>query len=195
MLSKLIAGIFTAALILIGGLLAFSFLPLTGNYTVKIVQSGSMEPEIKTGALVVVKPASDYAVGDVITFTFSARDEIPTTHRIVAERAVSGVMQYTVKGDANEEADPKEVLEKDVIGKVIFSVPYLGFLLDFARKPLGFTLLIVVPAGAIIIEEALKIWTEISALRRKKVLRQAQDLQKGKERSDTDVDPHNVSQT
>src|SRR3989338_8215020 len=57
-------------------------LPIKGNIEIKIVKSGSMEPAIKTGSIVVIKPASLYGVGDVITFGEDSRTTYPTTHRI-----------------------------------------------------------------------------------------------------------------
>ncbi len=43
------------------------------------------------------------------------------------------------------------------MGKVIFHIPYMGRLLDLAKTPLGFAMLIVVPAGLVIVDEVLKI--------------------------------------
>lgn len=164
---KILYWAFIALLVAFGGLLAASYVGV-GGLSIKIVQSGSMEPAIKTGAIVVVAPVDDYKVGDVITFNFSRTDQIPTTHRIIDEKVVSGQMRYITKGDANEESDPREVLERNVLGKVFLDVPYLGYLLDFARKPLGFGLLIGVPAAYIVLEEVLKIVHEVNAVRRQK---------------------------
>lgn len=158
---------FILILIAFGGLLAASYVGL-GGVEVKIVQSGSMEPAIKTGAVVVVVPQSDYKVGDIITFNFNITDQIPTTHRVTEERIVGGSTRYITKGDANEDIDPREISERNVIGKVVLDIPYLGYLLDFARKPLGFGLLIGVPAAYIVLEESLKIVSEVRASRKRK---------------------------
>lgn len=157
---------FIALLLVFGALLAASYIGI-GGISVKIVQSGSMEPAIKTGSIVVVKPVSDYQVDDVITFVFSPTDQIPTTHRIVEERIVGGASRYITKGDANEDRDPREVLERNVDGKVLFSIPFLGYLLDFARQPLGFGLLVGIPAAYVVFEEATKIVSEVRRTRRK----------------------------
>jgi len=149
-------------------LLTASLLPITGNYKIKIVLSGSMEPAIKTGSIVVIKPADLYKVGDIITFGKDTKKDIPTTHRIVETRAVAGEMFFVTKGDANNGADASEVKENAVAGKVLFSVPYAGYLIDFAKKPVGFILLITIPAGYIVFDEAQKIWKEIGKIRRKK---------------------------
>lgn len=148
--------VFIALVIGIAGLLLGTMLPIPQNIEIKIVKSGSMEPAISTGSLVVVKPVERYAVGDVITFGLDTKTAVPTTHRIIEIRG----SEFIVKGDANEEADQGPVQRSEVIGKVIFSLPYAGYVLDFARQPLGFTLLIAIPAGLVILEEMLTIANE-----------------------------------
>lgn len=123
----------------------------------KIVKSGSMEPEIPTGSLVVVKPAASYGKGDIITFGKDTKTDIPTTHRIIGINADGS---FVTKGDANEEQDANPAVRNEVIGKVIFSIPGAGYVLDFARTKLGFTLLIGIPAGLVILEELLTIMRE-----------------------------------
>src|SRR3989344_4702559 len=101
-LSTIFYTVFIALVVGIAGLLLGSMLPIPGNIEVKIVKSGSMEPSISTGSLVVVRPHAAYAKGDVITFGKDTKTDIPTTHRIIDTK--DGPL-YIVKGDANEEAD------------------------------------------------------------------------------------------
>lgn len=163
-------GFFITMMLAIAGLLVASMLPIPGNIELKIVKSGSMEPTIPTGSLVIVKPSANYGVGDVITFGADTKTEIPTTHRIIEfETDENGRSVYRTKGDANEDADANAVSRGEVIGKVVFHVPYVGFVLDFARQPLGFALLIGVPAALVILEEVMTITKEVRmALRRRK---------------------------
>ena len=167
-LFKIGYGIFVAAIVLLGSLLLVSIIPVPGNIEVKIVQSGSMEPAIKTGALVVIKPSDEYRVDDVIMFGEDTKTKVPTTHRIVADEVRSGVFYYTTKGDANEDPDPQQVKQSEVIGKVLFSIPYLGYVLDFAKKPMGFILLIGVPATLVVFDEVANILRETRKLKMKK---------------------------
>ncbi len=155
--------LFTVALIAIGGLLLVSILPIPGNVEMKIVQSGSMEPYLPVGSLVIIKPALEYRAGDVVTFGPDTKTQVPTTHRIVEARSEAGAQVFTTKGDANEEADPEPVARQDIIGKVIAHVPVVGYLLDFARTPFGFALLVGVPALMVIVDEALTIFREVVA--------------------------------
>ena len=167
-LFKIGYGIFVAAVVVLGLLLLTSLIPIPGNIEVKIVQSGSMEPAIKTGALVVIKPSDEYRVDDVIMFGEDTKTKVPTTHRIVADEVRSGVFYYTTKGDANEDPDPQQVKQSEVIGKVLFSIPYLGYVLDFAKNPLGFSLLIGVPATLVVFDEVANILRETRKLEMKK---------------------------
>ncbi|MBI5405908.1 signal peptidase I [Candidatus Kaiserbacteria bacterium] len=160
--------VLVGAVLALGALLVVSLVPIPGNIEVKIVQSGSMEPTIKTGALTVVKPLGKYAVGDVIMFGPDTKTQVPTTHRIVSDEVRGGVFYYTTKGDANEDSDPQLVRQSEVIGKVLFSVPYLGYLLDFAKKPFGFVLLIGVPAVIVVFDEAQNIRREVRKMKRPK---------------------------
>ena len=162
------------------GLIAFAIaatvLPITGNYKILVVLSGSMEPAIKTGSVVIVKPASEYSVGDIITFGPVTKTKPPTTHRIVDVEVQAGSVVYVTKGDANEDSDGRSVAGKDVLGKILFSVPYFGYVIDFARKPLGFALIIGVPAAIIIGDEVRKIFVETrQIIRRKKVSAQSHE--------------------
>ena len=152
----------------IGLLLLATLLPIPGNLRVKIVKSGSMEPAIKTGGLVFIREASSYKMGDVITFGQDTKTQIPTTHRIIEESGEGASKTFTTMGDANDAPDPKEVGVGEIRGKVIFSLPYAGYILDFAKKPMGFLLLVGVPALIIIFEELIKIWKEIKKIRRRK---------------------------
>jgi len=136
-----------------------------------LFKSGSMEPAIKTGSVIVIKPGAEYKVGDIITFGKDDKKNIPTSHRINAVRMVQGKMLYTTKGDANNAPDTKEIAQNEIIGKVVFKMPYLGYVLDMAKKPIGFFLLIVIPALAIVYDEVVKIWKEVKRLKRRNLKR------------------------
>ena len=158
---KIIYYIFIAFIAAIVLLLLVSVFPITGNYKLFIVQSGSMEPAIKMGGIVMIKPADDYKIGDVISFGEVTKTKAPTTHRIYDIKVIEGEPYYITKGDANNAPDQKEISEREVIGKVLFSISYLGYAVDFAKKPLGFALIIIIPAAVIIFDEVKKIYAEI----------------------------------
>ena len=103
------------------------------------VSSGSMSPAIKTGSLVFVRPSGEYAVGDVITF--SLKENVYTTHRVHGIQEEDGAAVYVTKGDANEGVDTDPVTEEQIEGRVVFTLPYLGYVVAFLRTLPGFILI------------------------------------------------------
>lgn len=92
-----------------------------------IITSGSMEPNIKVGSLVVVSKQSNYNCNDIITYTL---DDLLITHRLISYED----NEWITKGDANNSIDPWQVRENQIIGKVIFHIPYLGYLLALIKN-------------------------------------------------------------
>lgn len=165
-LYKAVYALFILALVAVAGLFLATMLPIPGTIEIKIVKSGSMEPAIPTGSIVAIMPATTYALGDIVTFGRDTAREIPTTHRIVEVQG--GGVTFLTKGDANEEADPRPIVASEVIGKVWFAVPFVGYILDFARQPLGFTFMIGVPAAFIIVDELIRLVREIQRIYRRR---------------------------
>lgn len=133
-----------------------------------VVESGSMEPKIKTGSVVVDQTGPDYKVGDVITFRVAgSKDTI--THRIVGIKPDNqGAIFYQVKGDANAAPDTNLVAKDNVVGKVAFSIPYIGYLINYIKTPPGLALFIIIPAAILIYHELVNINSEIAKLRASK---------------------------
>ena len=174
--------LFVVAIMVIALLLLATMIPIPGNIQAKIVKSGSMEPTIKTGGLVIIALSDSYQIGDVITFGKDTKTQIPTTHRIIEITGSDSLQTFITKGDANDAPDPTKTKQSEVSGKVIFSLPYLGFVLDFARKPFGFILLIGVPALIIILDEIGKIVKEVKAIKRRKLNATENNQQKNQTR-------------
>lgn len=117
-----------------------------------VVLSGSMEPAYHVGSLVYVKSVDykDLQVGDPITYMIS-QDTI-VTHRIIEvliDEEDPDTIRYFTKGDANEVADGSSVHYKNIIGKPVFSIPWLGYVSNYIQNPPG--MYIAIAAGAILI--------------------------------------------
>ena len=149
--------------------LVISALPITGNYKFYVVRSGSMEPAIRTGSVVMVRPQSAYRIGDVITFSGVDRNRIPVTHRIHEIAVEKGDPVYITKGDANNAPDTREIHTRDIYGGVAYALPYIGYAVEAARKPYGFLALIIIPALLIVSDEVRKIWKEVKRMRASQV--------------------------
>ncbi|HAT74762.1 MAG TPA: signal peptidase I [Candidatus Moranbacteria bacterium] len=158
---KIIYYLVLAAIAVTALFLILSVVPIKGGYKTLVVLSGSMEPKIHTGSVVAIKAEKEYKIGDVITFGENTKTKTPTTHRIFEIKETDGMKSYITKGDANNAPDQKPVSEKEILGKVLFSVSYVGYAVAAAQKPIGFLLIVVVPAVIIIYEEAQNIKKEI----------------------------------
>lgn len=147
-------------LVAIAVLTISSVLGFPEKLQVFVVQSGSMEPAIRTGSIAIVEPVEEYSESDIITFTSASNPDNTITHRITGKEETDGEEVFTTQGDANESADTNPVNKESVIGKVIFSVPYIGYPVAFAKTEIGFILLIVIPATLIIYNEIIVIKKE-----------------------------------
>jgi len=166
--SRLLLG--TIVILLIGYVIANRFfkIDIVKPY---VVQSGSMEPAIKTASIVFSVTQKSYNPGDIVTFKQDGNKDNLITHRIAFKLYPNGVENppvYKTSGDANEEFDRWEVKQDDIVGKVAFSLPYLGYAVDFAKRPYGFLFLVIIPATIIIYEE-LKVLGRESFLFLKRV--------------------------
>lgn len=165
---KIIQNIFFALLLVIVFVLLAVQFNITGNLKLYIVKSGSMTPAIRTGSLVAVFPKDNYQIDDIITFGSIGENAVPTTHRIVEVLEKDNTVSYQTKGDANRTEDNFQVKPSEVIGEVRLAVPYFGYIIDTARQPWGFFLIVVLPALLIIVEEAGGILKEIKKIRNKR---------------------------
>ncbi|HHX10488.1 MAG TPA: signal peptidase I [Firmicutes bacterium] len=157
--TKSVTGLLTAvALLLVFFLLQSKVAgtePAIAGHKIYIVMSGSMEPALKVGSIVVVKPLDPEEIrpGDIITFR-SEHNSSVTTHRVNRVGAdENGLLFYTI-GDANEVEDPSPVEPRHLIGNVVLTVPYVGYLFAYARTPQGartlFGLAVLVVAGELV---------------------------------------------
>lgn len=117
----------------------FTLFPGTGSY---VVATQSMAPSIPAGSLVYVVGSGEYAVGDVVTFR---HDGDLVTHRVVEAEPD----HYVTKGDANDGRDAP-VPHDRIVGEVVFSVPLYGYFFAVASTPVGYVLLVVVPAALLV---------------------------------------------
>ena len=113
------------------------------------VLSGSMEPTYHTGALIYVKKVDPETIqkGQVITFLLD--EDTTATHRvvdIVPDEDDPSVLRFRTKGDANQAEDGELVHYKNVVGTPVFSIPYLGYVAEYIRRPPGIYALVAVVA-------------------------------------------------
>jgi signal peptidase I len=114
-----------AALALVVSLVVWSLLPLLAGWTPRVILSGSMEPRIHVGDIVVTRtvPGASVTKGQVITVKDPDHPEKTRTHRVL-RRASDGTI--VTRGDANPQADSSHISDDDVLGVGVVRVPFVG---------------------------------------------------------------------
>lgn len=158
---KAISVISTIFLVLVIALTAFLFIgKMNGGKTtlfgseIMVVLSGSMSPTFDTGSIVAVKPTKfeEIQKGDIVTFR--NEDDLTVTHRVVA---ISDG-KLTTRGDANNGDDSMPVTADRLIGKVQYSVPLIGYLIEFIRSKVGMLVFLGVPGIYLIVSQIWKLF-------------------------------------
>ena len=106
---------------------------IMGNEVYTVV-SGSMEPEISVGSLVVVEPkeGQDMEEGDIVAY---ASGGSVVTHRIVENHIIDGEM--ITKGDANPAEDAEPISYDNIIGEVTIHIPVIGAYMEIFASFIG----------------------------------------------------------
>jgi signal peptidase len=111
-------------LILILSTIAFgagflSFMPV-------VILTGSMEPLISPGDMIIIRRCyiEDITVGDIIEYKL---EDYKIVHRVIAIYKFQGDIKLITKGDANKKADRLPVSSDQFIGKLEYTIPYVGY--------------------------------------------------------------------
>ncbi|GGK00255.1 S26 family signal peptidase [Lentibacillus kapialis] len=138
--------------------------PSLFGYQFKSVLSGSMEPDIKTGSIIAVKETKDdyhFSKDDVITF--KTENDKTVTHRI--DQVRDNGQSYITKGDANDAADLDPVLQENIIGLYSgFTIPYLGYVMNFVNSNEVAALLLILPGIYLVIYSIFQIGRALRAI-------------------------------
>ena len=103
---------------------AITIVPVIFNYHPLVVLSGSMEPTYHVGSLIYYQEKENYELGEAITFKYN-NDLV--THRIVKVEDNNVITQ----GDSNSSPDLEPVSKSNIKGKVMLTIPYIGYYLKF----------------------------------------------------------------
>lgn len=149
-------------LVLLMAAALITFLGPRFGWRVDSVLSGSMEPKLKVGSLILSHPvdSGDVRIGDVITFISPSNGKL-TTHQVVAV-ANQGYVSFQTKGVANEDVDPFVIKAPSLVGKVYFNIPYVGYAAQFFKSRWSLFVMLFLPGLAIVSMEIRKIWRILS---------------------------------
>lgn len=121
------------------------------GYRFYIIMSGSMEPDIKTGDMIITKECNNYEIGDVIAFKDA---NFVTAHRIVEISTEDGEKIFKTKGDNNNTADRNLVKSQQIKGKIVNKIPKVGKAVLYLKTH---WIILVLLIGVIIIIYLVKI--------------------------------------
>lgn len=112
-------------------LVLFTALSFSGTFKSRVVLTGSMAPNINPGDIVITVPVKDRVLqkGDVVTYQarrFNGEGVGIFTHRIIGGDVSTG---FLVKGDNNPSPDIQKPKTADILGLVVFRIPFLGHLI------------------------------------------------------------------
>ena len=144
-----------AVIVLMGLYIVTSNFNVFSGYKSFLVQSGSMEPAVMTGDIIIIHSQDNYVKNDVITFHGS--DGRIVTHRIIEILQKDGKSFFSTKGDANRSEDEDSITQDKIIGKISLVIPKLGYLVAFSKSLPGLIILAIFPAALFIISELFKV--------------------------------------
>ena len=141
---SIVTAILTALVIILAilfvGVRLFGLKPYT-------VLSGSMEPAYHVGSLIYVKEVDPESLEVRDPVTFYLDGQTVATHRII-ELLPNGYIR--TQGDANDTPDDP-IHKSQVIGKPIFTVPYLGYLSAFLQTTVGKNVALIAIASLVLL--------------------------------------------
>ena len=128
--------------IILGLIVAFlAFVFISPDYDLYIVRSGSMEPAIAVGDMVLAGPVGTGGIKPGVIISYELGKNL-ITHRVLS---IDGNTLIT-KGDANKEPDSTPVRLSQVQSRYIFRIPFAGYVAGFLRTRPGWLLSIVLPS-------------------------------------------------
>ena len=115
----------------------FAPLKVGGKASYVMVNGISMEPKFHGGDLVIVKSASDYRVGDIVTYR-DPEMEVYVIHRIIdVEQG-----RFVIKGDNNAWIDTFHPTKDELVGKLWLHLPKLGQTVLWLRLPINMAFIV-----------------------------------------------------
>jgi signal peptidase len=142
------------------GIAMAATLPALFGYQGFAVLSGSMEPTIGTGDVVVVRkiPPLRAQVGDVVTFRSPDDQAKIITHRVRSVQATGDTVGFVTKGDANTGTERWSVPADGTIGRVSYRIPKLGYVTNRIGSRFGRFAFLILPALLLAALELRRIW-------------------------------------
>ncbi len=109
--------------------IAGNAVPMPFGVGAAVVLSGSMEPALSPGDLLIVAESDSYQVGDMVVYQDG---RMAVTHRIVSITD----SEVITRGDANNTED-SPIAPQQLKGKVVLAIPLVGYAINAIKTPIG----------------------------------------------------------
>lgn len=166
----------------------FSFMPimkaaLKSDYPLVVVTSGSMEPLISRGDLLVIEgkayediEAGDHTTlgGDIILYNadglgWSRSNNEPIIHRCVNKTEIDGIYYFTAFGDANSQEDPVLIPEDHILGVAKHIIPVVGWPKIWMSENNFFSTILLVGLAILLVVSVAKDYTKSEDEKKKEI--------------------------
>lgn len=131
------------------GYVIFNYVPFIAKYDHYVIVTGSMEPVIMTGDIVIVDSDVDpeeLTPGQIIAFKvdldLNGTDEI-VVHYLYSITDVDGVTIYKTKPEVSNQVDPWSLTIDDIVGTHVFTIQKIGPLILFVQSTIGKVVLVI----------------------------------------------------
>lgn len=170
--------------------LAGDSVPMPFGVGAAVVLSGSMEPALSAGDLLIVTEEDSYSVGDVVVYQDGSS---AITHRIVSMEEIevenpdsdSGESltewQFVTQGDANNIPD-SPIHQSRIKGKVSFRIPYIGYVVNLIKTPIG--TILILAAAVFLLERSFRRDKERDHDQLEAIRREIEQLKKQNEKTE-----------
>ena len=125
-----------------------------------VVASGSMIPVLEVYDVLIVQghdPFEEIEIGDIIVFNRPSDHDRVIVHR-VASILEDDPKTIRTKGDANPASIPGTdfpITEEEYIGKVVYTLPQVGYVTQILKPPINYVIIAVV-IGIMIVKQITK---------------------------------------
>lgn len=160
--SNYITSFFLVLVFILAGLVHITNFDLTRlPLAIRVVKSGSMQPRIPVGSLIITRQIEPNQIKSGNVISFKVDNEV-LTHRVISVSKNNKRVKLETKGDNSISKDPGFISEFDILGKLVLVIPYLGYVLLLFQRPSGWLLIVCV------IGEALMIYNIIMLVKKGK---------------------------
>ncbi len=136
-------------IIMVIGYVIFNYVPFIAKYDHYVIATNSMEPVINVGDIVIINSDVELEaleVGQIIAFYADIRGDgkkVVVVHYLYSITTNDGVNTYRTKPEISDNVDPWTLVDSDIVGIHVASIPKIGPFILFAQSTIGRIVILV----------------------------------------------------